>query len=394
LPDTSPQVLIAGVSTRAAAESAARAGFRVTAIDAFADLDQHPSVTARAVPGRFSASAAARAARSIECDAVSYLSSFENHPRAIATLSQGRELWGNPPEVIGRVRDPLALAQALRRRGLITPDVYREPRPGNENAENRNREPGWLLKPLASGGGRRVRRWRPGSRMPRGAYLQEYVAGDPGSVVFVSAAGRCVPLGVSRQLVGDPAFGATGYQYCGSILVPGRVNRDALELSRAVAEEFNVVGVNGIDFIEHEGRACAIEVNPRWSASMELVELAHGLSVFGAHAAACARGELPDFDLSVAAERSGAIGKAVVFARRDVVIGDTRRWRFDVPGLPALPGLPGLRDIPHPGERIAAGRPVCTIFASGRDIATCHAALVERATQVYAALAAWSREVA
>ena len=37
-----PHVLVAGVSTRAAAESAARAGFRVTAIDAFGDLDQHP----------------------------------------------------------------------------------------------------------------------------------------------------------------------------------------------------------------------------------------------------------------------------------------------------------------------------------------------------------------
>src|SRR5438034_876474 len=42
------RVLIAGVSTRAAAESAAQAGFVVTAIDAFGDLDQHASV--RSVP--------------------------------------------------------------------------------------------------------------------------------------------------------------------------------------------------------------------------------------------------------------------------------------------------------------------------------------------------------
>ena len=28
-----------------------------------------------------------------------------------------------------------------------------------------------------------------------------------------------------------------------------------------------------------------IEINPRWSASMELVERAHGVSVFGVHAA-------------------------------------------------------------------------------------------------------------
>ena len=51
----SRRVLLAGVSTRAAAESAARAGFAVTAIDAFGDLDQHASVTARALPGKFTA---------------------------------------------------------------------------------------------------------------------------------------------------------------------------------------------------------------------------------------------------------------------------------------------------------------------------------------------------
>ncbi len=70
-------------------------------------------------------------------------------------------------------------------------------------------------------------------------------------------------------------------------------------LSAAVAAEFGLAGVNGIDFISRGGRAYAVEVNPRWSASMELVELAYGVSVFGAHAAACAHGQLPDFDLAL-----------------------------------------------------------------------------------------------
>ena len=83
-------VLICGASTRAVAESAARAGFVVTALDGYADLDQHPSVRALSLPRdfdrRLTPCAAARASRSIECDAVVYLSSFENHPRAVAFL--------------------------------------------------------------------------------------------------------------------------------------------------------------------------------------------------------------------------------------------------------------------------------------------------------------------
>jgi uncharacterized protein len=387
----SPHVLVAGVSTRAAAESAARAGFRVTAIDAFGDLDQHPLVAAHTLDRKFSAYAAARAAQAMEGGAVAYLSSFENHPKAVATLARGRTLWGNPPAVLRRVRDPLALARALRERGFAMPALRLNLEPGTMN-----HEPGtvnrWLLKPLSSGGGRRVRRWSPGTRLPRGCYLQEFIEGTPGSVVFAAARGRAVPLGISRQLVGDRAFGATGYQYCGSILQPyDATDGDAAALSAAVAEEFGVAGVNGIDFITRGGRAYTVEVNPRWSASMELVELAYGVSVFGAHAAACAHGQLPDFDLCAAQRRAHVLGKAVVFARQDVVVGDTSAW---LPALPAPPALPALRDIPGAGEHIAAGRPVCTVFASGDDAAECHAALVERARHVYATLAAWEREVA
>jgi len=384
------RVLIAGVSTRAAAESAARAGFSVTAIDAFADLDQHASVRAVSLGRGFSAEAAARAAESIECDAVVYLSSFENHPAAVSRLAAGRALWGNAPAVLRRVRDPLLVTQTLRRRGCAAPDVYVAPEADVASGSGPTSAPSrasgrWLVKPLASGGGYRVRPWRLVTGPPKGCYLQELVDGTPGSVVFVAAGGRAVPFGVSRQLVGDDAFGAAGYRYCGNILEPAGdaalVDR-ACTLARTAAEEFGLVGVNGIDFVARAGVPYAIEVNPRWSASMELVERAYGFPVFEAHAAACAAGELTEFDLGPAQRRAGAVGKAVVFARRDVVAGNTREW---------LPGdaVPSVRDVPHQGERIRAGRAVCTVFAAGRDAIECYAALVRRADRVYAELAAW-----
>ena len=400
------RVLVAGVSTRAAAESAALAGFDVISLDAFGDLDQHAAVTTRVLPARFTAHAAARAARQIECDAVAYLSNFENHPNAVRALASGRALWGNAPAVLCRVRDPILLAATLGRRGFAVPAVHsgepgtRNPEPGTLNLE----PDAWLLKRLASGGGRCVRPWRRGTRVPRGCYLQALVDGVPASVVFVAASGQAVPIGVSRQLVGERAFGATGYQYCGSILTAAgdadhdRVIDNACRLSCVVTEEFDLVGVNGVDFIARGQDACAIEVNPRWSASMELVEHAYGLSVFGAHAAACADGVLPAFDLTAARRGARAVGKAVIFARQDVVVGDTNPWlgssarpaRSSGPAPPALE----IRDVPRPGERIATGRPVCTVLASGSDSAACHAALVQGAARVYAQLAGWAREVA
>jgi predicted ATP-grasp superfamily ATP-dependent carboligase len=371
-----PRLAIAGVSTRAAAESAARAGLEVTAVDAFADLDQHAGVRALSIARPFTAQAAARAAREIDCDAVAYLSNFENHPDAVRLLAAGRTLWGNPPAVLRRVRDPGRLARALRQRAIPVPQV-RLKRAGEIDLAK-----DWLVKPLASGGGHAVRRWDETSSLPGDCYLQELIAGTPGSVVFVAAGGRLVPLGVSRQLVGDGAFGAAGYRYCGNILASdaGYVNA-ACALARAVVEEFGLVGVNGIDFIARGACPFAVEVNPRWTSSMELVERAFGIGVFAAHAAACAHGWLPDFDFRASQSRPDVLGKAIVFAREAVTIGDSSSWLEDST----------VRDVPRPGEPIAAGRPVCTIFAAGRDDAACYRALVARADRVYADLAAWDR---
>ena len=388
-------VLVVGVSTRAAAESAARAGFVVTAIDAFADLDQHPSVRALSLQRDFqtlaSAHALVRAARGVASDAVAYLANLENHPVAVGSLAEGRALWGNPPAVLKRVRDPELLEQVLRRRRSATPEV-RFSTASRSHAGAGRPEPvegRWLVKPLASGGGHGVRPWRPGSHWPRRCYLQQLVDGTPGSVAFVAAGGRAVPLGVFRQLVGEQAFGASGYQYCGNILMAAGdgqlgqmdVRTAASALATVVAEEFGVVGVNGIDFVARGGIPYAIEVNPRWSAAMELAERAYGLSIYGAHAAACAAGALPRFDLERAQRDTRAVGKAVVFARCDVTVGNSHRWL--VGG-----NVAGVRDVPQPGERIPVGRPVCTVFADGRDAAACHAELVRRAELVYAELAA------
>jgi predicted ATP-grasp superfamily ATP-dependent carboligase len=381
-------VLIAGVSTRAAAESAAAAGFAVTAIDGFGDLDQHPTVRVISLGADFTPRRAARAAASIECDAAVYLASFENHPGAIDALDAHCVLWGNSAEVVRRVRDPLILADVLRRRGFAVPDVRLADDAEGQAVPADVDGQRWLVKPIASGGGTRIHPWRHSAPPPGRYYRQEFIDGPAGSVAFVAAGNRAIPLGISRQIVGDDLFGATGYQYCGSILGSAgdpQFARDetlaaaADALAQAVCEEFGLVGLNGIDFIARDGVPHTIEVNPRWSASMELAERAYGVSILGVHAAACSRGALPDFDVATARRRAGAIGKAIVFARGDLVVGDTSAWR----------DTDAVRDIPHRGDRIIGGHPVCTVFAAAADAAACHDALAARAARVYSWLDAW-----
>ena len=340
------------------AESAARAGYPVTSLDAFGDLDQHPGVRALSLPRDFgvpfTVDAVVNAAESIEADVVAYLSPFENHPAAVEQLARERVLWGNDASVLRQAREPRALSSA-----------------GTSNR--------FLVKPRASGGGHGIRWWNPGDAVPAGSYVQPFVDGAPGSIVFVATRGRIIPLGLTRQLVGDGAFGASGFRYCGSILTRGQHTDSAVRFAEDATREFDLVGVNCVDFISQGDDVVPIEINPRWSASMELVERAFGLSVFGAHAAACAGGDLPSFDLASAGEAAGVVGKAIVFARHDVTCADTHAWLTDA-----------VRDVPHPGEHIPAGRPVCTVFATGSNAHACYANLVARADRVYETLESWA----
>ena len=372
------RVLLAGVSTRGFAESAARAGYEVVAVDGFGDLDLRACATEVHVVrdgGRFSARAAVAAVRDVSCEAAVYEASLENHPSAVRALATNRVLWGNRPSVLARARDPRRLARVVRAAGLPGPRVrFTRPAVGTRG--------GWVVKPLRSGGGDGVAVWRRGAPVPRGSYLQERIAGVTGSLVFAADGRRAVPLGLSRILAGEIAFGADGFRYCGSILgaagdpqfpVDQRLLERATLLAESVTLAFGLVGLNGIDFVARRGLPYAIEVNPRYTAAMELVERAYGLSLFDLHVRACL-GALPAFDLVAARRRaSEALGKAIVYARRASALGDTRSWLLDR----------DVRDISPPGTRFAPREPICTIFARGQDAAACFAALTRRAARLY-----------
>jgi predicted ATP-grasp superfamily ATP-dependent carboligase len=373
--EISRRLLVAGVTTRPIASSAARAGWTVTAVDAFGDLDLRACarvIALRREDGGFDPSAAAAAARNIPADAVSYTSNFENHPSAVAALAAGRRLLGNPASVLERVRDPIGLMLALRRHGFETPETRaRAPRAAADTPRR------WLLKPRRSGGGHGTKAWRAGRPVGRHQYLQQRIPGTPGSIVFLADGKRALALALSRQIVGERAFGASGFRYCGSLMGRGLFEGEESLLGRAsamadaVTRDFGLVGLNGIDFIARAGTPWPIEVNPRYSASMELLERRAGTSLFALHAGACS-GRLPEAPLRPA---RGVVGKAVVFARREVALSETRGWLRD----------PAIADVPHPGERIPRGRPICTVFASGRSAGACLRALASKAGAIHRA---------
>jgi predicted ATP-grasp superfamily ATP-dependent carboligase len=127
-----------------------------------------------------------------------------------------------------------------------------------------------------------------------------------------------------------------------------------------------------MDFIMKSGVAYPLEINPRYTASMELVERAYGINIFDAHLAAC-QGRLPAFDLR-AQSSAGFFGKAILFAT-DSVVFHHPQWWFDR----------GARDLPCEGERVGVARPICTVFSRGSSRGECYDGVIEAAAAMYRA---------
>ena len=101
-----------------------------------------------------------------------------------------------------------------------------------------------------------------------------------------------------------------GYRWCGNLVpprVPVPLDQPQAICSR-LAAAFGLRGPFGVDFIWDGERAWVVEVNPRPTASLEVIE---------------------------AAEPARAAGKAVVFATEDVVVGDVSRLACATSRTPA-----------------------------------------------------------
>ncbi|HSR90863.1 MAG TPA: ATP-grasp domain-containing protein, partial [Gemmatimonadales bacterium] len=291
-----PSVVLAGMSVRAMAESAAKAGYRVTALDGFGDLDTVRASDRVLTPRRdldrpYSVERLVTLSKLVTADSFAYGANLENHPAALGRLVEGRTLLGNGPAELRLARNPIRLAEILRRYRLAVANVRTTP--PSKGA--------WLLKGRRSGGGRTIETWREGMPVPRSCYLQERIRGIPASIVFSADGERIIPLAITRQLIGVRYLGAAAYWYSGNILAPVKDSHlplgealfeRAKALAEVVAGSCGLKGLNGVDFIAQNGVPFPIEVNPRYSASLELVERAFGVSAFQLHVLGC-RKKLP-----------------------------------------------------------------------------------------------------
>jgi predicted ATP-grasp superfamily ATP-dependent carboligase len=362
-------LLIVGASARAAVHSALRAGFAPIAVDLFGDRDLR-QVAAAVTIRRWPADVPGVCRQAASAPWM-YTGALENHPRIVAAVSALRPLWGNSPAVLRRIRDPVRVATVLRATGLPALEVRAASDP--PPADGR-----WLLKPRRGAAGHGIHRWTGDAQDARSRlaphYFQRIVPGLPLSAVFVGLPPTAKLLGISRQWIGVEALSAGPFAYCGSIgplWLAAEMQRQIERTGDELARCFSLRGLFGIDFVQDAGIAFPVEVNPRYTASVEVLEQALGVSAIALHAEA--------FGASVAGSPGGVSGprivaKAILYAPENIVIPALDAFLSPDP----IRSLPDFADLPETGAQIPRGRPICTVLAAGTTREECLRQLNER----------------
>lgn len=347
MPSDALPILIAAVTGRALAASAARAGWPVVVLDYFADRDTGTVAKAcRSVVSphglRFDRRLLLAAADDLAPKSASgglvYGSGLEGRIPLLTRLAAGRRLFGNTPAVVAAVRKPEAFFPLLDRLGIRHPEV-RYTAPADPS--------GWLVKEPGGAGGTRVR--PAGRRRVRAeAYFQRRMPGKACSVLFLADGRRTFVVGFNEQWT-SASHSSLPFLYGGAVgqfPLPPAVELDLRTRLDALVAATGLVGLNGVDFLLDDESWSVLEVNPRPTATLELYDPDYDRGLFDAHLRACA-GELP------------ASAPLTRIARASTIVHATHPWLvgadFSFPQW--------CRDLPQSGTRIVRGHPVCTVHA-------------------------------
>ncbi len=382
------KLLIIGASVRAAAGSASRAPRLgpIGACDLFADADLGEIATATRLengnyPGGFLPWALAQPPA-----LWMYTGGVENEPDLVAQISRRHTLAGNPPHVLRPVRNPADWPVRLASQGLdVAPVARRE-----QINHNHDR---WLVKPIGSCGGLGIRRLSAATVIEDAdEYCQRFVEGASRAGLFLADGQQarllgvmaswtladCVQASPSSTRVAGPSTLPPGvwrkkrFVYAGSIgplELSSRQRKNWERIGQVIRREFGLCGLFGVDAIETAtGRTTTpstitiVEINPRFTASMELLDYVGGCPVVEQHIAACLGESLADSHATHGPHPSVA-GKAVLYAPRDICW--TERLQRALEAHAAADGA-WLADLPTEGTTIRGGEPVTTILSVGR----------------------------
>ncbi len=350
--------MLVGASARAAAESAQIAGFSPIVIDQFGDRETvaaaHQWHSLDEIRVSDTTAVLDRIVGDTPIAIVGGLQGGYQWLVRPANGGPGRRFWGASPERFASCDEVDFL------RGLAANATARFP----ESRQGAVTEPGWLIKHRASSGGLGVSYCKDDQPIPDNAILQRPVRGAICGASFLGLGDRALLLGLCRLLKKRIApFPFVFAGAVGPIPISGAVCQSLRRLGTAFCQTAPITGPFNIDVAIDHDSVTLLEVNPRWSASMELVERAWSET----SGEPCSMFDRPaDWERRIGAASQGRdapsrVGKTV-FVKRVLFARDDRTiWPVDFDRR-TRQGCWEWKDVPRQPIRVHRHEPLATLI--------------------------------
>jgi predicted ATP-grasp superfamily ATP-dependent carboligase len=290
-------------------------------------------------------------------------------------LSAERAILGVTGNTLTNLRNTSELYNLLKSKQINTPAII-------ISTNDLNKEISYLRKPKNRSGGLGIKPFDPSKQtMVEDAdfYYQEFIKGESRSAIFCFTESGFELLGVSIQSSGTQSLHADDFLYSGNM---GPVKpcsselKDLQTIGEIISSNYHPLGLLGMDYILNDSKVYPLEINPRYTASMEVLELSLGQNFITKHMQAFGFKTICEIP---ARTEPSVIGKAIYYAPHDVLIPEDAPW-LSIESNPRL--FSPFADIPKPGSAIHRGSPVVTIFAKADSLTEVKVQLKTRTSQL------------
>jgi predicted ATP-grasp superfamily ATP-dependent carboligase len=332
-----------------------KAGYAVTAIDAFADV-QTVSLAEKSIVvayGRqgFDADALIAAVDALDLSrfvGFVYGSGFEAQPELLVKIAAKLQLIGNSSETVAAVKTPAVFFAVLHQLNIHHPGV-RDSFPAEHSKD-------YLIKFAGGSGGTHIRLANSRARLLTDKYYyQQKIDGRPVSLLFMANKHDIEVIGFNEQWLDSSADAP--YRYGGAVSnaeMPACVRAQLADAAGKLANAFGLAGLNSLDAIVdvESSQVYVLEINPRLSATVDLYSCTEP-NLFERHVKVCLNyDDLNQNDVYQLNQQCKA--HAIVYAAVEIELLAPVLWPDWVSDTPLL------------GEKaviISAGEPLCTVHA-------------------------------
>ncbi len=370
-------IVIAAISSRTYVQAAVGAGYKVIALDAFADVDTK-ALACKVIQidikdGQFDARQVLSALDKLKqhqailnnCVGFAYGAGFEAQPDLLNKIALILPIIGNNADVIAQCKQPQSFFALCEQLAMPYPKTLVQ-KPSNTL--------GWLQKTVGASGGEHIKTLLPLNLKPlnsldfpltQNVYYQQKQAGMPVSCLFLADGRKALILGFNEQWCSPTLL--SPYRFGGAVSqvnLPEIVQHQLLAFVAAITEKLALKGLNSCDCIVQDDDVYMLEINPRLSASVGLYAAKRG-NLFASHVAAFL-GPLTDWP--VVDQQSRAM--QIIYANQVAKVPLDMDWPEYV------------CDIPQTNSVIPKGMPICSVTAEARTAKLAKQKVLDRAASL------------